>query len=111
MLEAGKLRHQLQIEAPEVTQSEDGGQALRWEPQGVPVWGRIEPLRDSEKLIAAQIGERRTHRLTLRYVELPSTYRLVLVGTTRLFEPIGVRNLDERNRTIEVLAIENVRAD
>jgi SPP1 family predicted phage head-tail adaptor len=108
-MEAGKLRHRLVIEAPQVSQDTDGGQLITWEPQGKPIWGSIEPLRNSEQLIAAQVGARQTHRLTLRYVVLPTEYRLALEGTTRIFEPTGVRNIEERDRMLEVLAVENVR--
>lgn len=107
-MQAGKLRHVVYIEQPIVTEAEDGGQVVTYVPVSPrPVWARIEPVRMTETLLAAQVQPRETHRITLRYTTpFPPTYRLREKGTGRVFEPTSLKNRDERNREWEVLAIE-----
>lgn len=108
-MRAGQLRHRLIVERPVVTEAPDGSQVVTYAPAYEdPVWGRIEPLRMTEQLIAAQVDARMTHRITLRYLPLPPTYRLREQGTGRIFEPTGIKNMDERNRELQIMAIEQV---
>src|SRR5262245_46967012 len=105
-MRAGELRHPLRVEEPLVTQSADGAQVITWQTTVPLVWAQISPLRMTEKLIAAQQGGRETHHVVLRApLVLPETYRLVM-RSGRILEPTGVRNLDERGRTLDVMALE-----
>ena len=107
-MQAGKLRKRLHIQIPTVTQDTDGGQIVTFATVET-VWGEVKPLRMTEKLLAAQVAARETHLITLRYqTPLPPTYQLALKGTTRVFEPTGVVNVDERDRALQVTAIEKV---
>lgn len=107
-MQAGKLRQRLHVQVPRLVTDEDGGNQSAFTTTQT-VWGRVEPLRMSEQLIAQQTQARMTCRITLRYqAPFPPTYRLVMKGTTRAFEPAGVLNIDERNRELQLMAIETV---
>ena len=105
----GALRHRLTIEAPAAQDDSFGGRADPWAvPQRVArVWGRIEPLRGSEKLLGMQLSERVTHRITIRHrSDVASSQRLRL--GTRLFNIRAVIDVDERGRWLELLCEEGV---
>ena len=107
-MQAGTLRHRLTIQEPVLNTDADGGQHTDWQAVRT-VWGRVEPLRMAESIIAEQVTARASHRITLRYQAtlLPSV-RLVMEDTGRVFEVVSIRNIEERNRQIEVLALEKV---
>jgi SPP1 family predicted phage head-tail adaptor len=95
------------LQAVQLQTDPDGGAYPAWNDVAT-VWGRVEPLRISETLIAAQVAARVTHRITLRYRgDVQPDWQCVL-ETGQVYEVTGVRNLDTRNRTVELLAIEKV---
>jgi SPP1 family predicted phage head-tail adaptor len=106
-MQAGELRHRLTIRRPNVSTDADGGQHLD-HADVATVWGHVAPLRMAESIIAEQVAARASHKITLRYRAglLPSD-QLVL-ETGRVFEITSIRNRDERNRELEVLALEKV---
>jgi len=111
-MEAGTLRHRLEIQAATEVRDEQGGVRFDWLPLRVDgriqvVWGRVEPLRTRELLEAQKLEARISHRITLRYYpDFNWQWRLRLVNTLRVFNLLPARNIDERNRTLEVLAME-----
>ena len=105
-LRAGEMRHPIVIEVPTVTQAADGGQQSTW---GLihQCWAKIVPTREQERLIAAQVGSRETHRVTLRWFgPLPPTCRIVRLEDGRILEPTSVRDVDERHEYYEIMALE-----
>ena len=75
------------------------------------VWGNVSPQSTSEALEAGKQQSSTTHRIELR--AHPSDPNLInpqrqlrIKGTTRVFDVVGVTNVDERNRTLLVEAIE-----
>ena len=104
-MQAGKLRHRLQIQAPRQVVAEDGGVSDEWQ-NVVEVWGEVSPLTMREKERAAAIDARLTHRVTVRGRALPPTYRLKF--GTRVLQPSSVLDLDERGIQLDILAIEVV---
>jgi SPP1 family predicted phage head-tail adaptor len=105
-LSAGALRNPIEIQAPVVTQDRDGGQRITWAMihRG---WARVAPTREAERLIAAQVGSRETHRITLRWFgPLPPTYRILRLEDGRVLEPISVRDIEERHEYYEITALE-----
>lgn len=106
-MQAGHLRHRLTIQTPVVNTDADGGQHVDWLVEAT-VWGRVEPLKMSESVIAAQVAARASHRITLRYRGDLAPTAMLVMETGKVFEVTSIRNLDERNRTLEVLALEKV---
>jgi SPP1 family predicted phage head-tail adaptor len=107
-MQAGRLRYRLEVQRPVESRDDQGGVVQSWSTVHT-VWGDLEPLRAKELLEAAKIEARLSHRLTLRhYPGLAPTWRLRLAGTTRVFQPYQVRDVHERRRLTEVLAMEIV---
>lgn len=105
-LSAGRMRHPIEIQEPVVTQAADGGQEIAWSMvhQG---WARITPTREAERLIAAQVGSRETHRVVVRWFgPLPPTYRIIRLEDGRILEPVSVRDIEERHEYYEIMALE-----
>src|SRR5262245_4337755 len=105
-LSAGLMRHPIEIQAPSVSQADDGGQRLAWTTV-VKCWAQITPTRESERIIAAQVGSRETHRVCLRWHgPLPPTYRIVRLEDGRVLDPVSVRDVDERHEHYEIVCLE-----
>lgn len=105
-MQAGKLRHRLDIETATEARDDIGGVRFDWR-RLTTVWGQVEPLRARELFEAAKIEGRLSHRITLRhYPDFSQQWRLRLRGTARIFQVHSLRNIEERDRTIEILAME-----
>lgn len=107
-MQAGKLRHRVQLQAPIETRDDLGGVQSVWMTMD-ELWCNIEPLRGKEVFEAQSIEARLSHKITLRAIEpIDPRWRLVWVAMARAFQIHSVRDLGERHRTVEVLAMEIV---
>lgn len=112
-MRAGMLRHRLTVQAPDVQERLDGSQEVTFSDvivKGRPltIYGRVEPLRMDEFVIAGQDTSRTYVRLTVRYFAgLLPTMQFVM-ETGRVFEITGLLNNDERNRQYQILATEKL---
>lgn len=103
-MQAGKLRHRIDIQSAAESRDAHGAITRTWTTVATR-WGSIEPIRMREIFQGQQIEPRLSHAITLRYYDgLDSSYRLQYAS--RIFNIHSVRNLDERDRTHEVLAME-----
>lgn len=103
-MQAGNLRHRITIQTATETKDAHGGVVRAWANTATR-WGSIEPLRMREMFEGQQIEPRLSHRIILRhYPGLTSAHRLT--HASRTFHIHSVRNFDERDRTHEVLAME-----
>jgi len=69
------------------------------------LWAQISPLRGNEAASARQINATVTHRIITRYLAGVKARDRFIWGD-RTFEIISVRNIDERNRMLEIDAEE-----
>jgi SPP1 family predicted phage head-tail adaptor len=107
-VQSGKLRHRLEIQIPTEVRDDIGGTRYDWLPL-TTVWGSVEPLKARELFEAAKIEARLSHRITTRfYPSFSQQWRLRLVNTTRIFNVHSARNVEERQRMLEILALEIV---
>lgn len=107
-MRAGALRSLVTIQKETRVADAAGGYSTTWGTFAADVWAGIEPLSARERLRASQLEQAVTHRITLRYsddVKALSAAHRVKFGT-RLFNIAGIVNLDERNRELQVLAVE-----
>lgn len=108
---AGRLTNRITLEAPR--QPDEGrdqyGQPAEAWATVADVWANVEPLSGRELWHAQQVQPDVTHRITLRYtsaLKIDPGWRAVMNG--RVFSFLSVLNIEERNRTIQVMAIERV---
>lgn len=99
-MRAGTLRHIVSIQARATTQeSTYGSQDVDWSDvySNVPV--AITPLSGREREIALAIYPDSQFEIDMRYLPGITAALRVLYGT-RIFEILGINNVDERNREL-----------
>jgi SPP1 family predicted phage head-tail adaptor len=111
-MQAGPLRHRVQIQARSATRGTHGGTVETWTPQATR-WAAVEPLQGRDLLAAAQIDPRLTHRVAMRYYAGLTPTRGEtgghrIVWGERVFTIMQARNIQERDRMTEALCIEEV---
>ena len=108
-MQAGRLRHSVIVQSPGGTRDAVGDVIDSWTSVAM-VWASVEPLSGREALIAAQLHASTTHKIVIRYQSalsaLTASWR-ILWGT-RAFDITERRNLDERNRTLELICVEGL---
>lgn len=103
-MQAGKLRHRLQLLAPVVSLDAAGGSRTSYT-EGPIVFGRIEPLSGQERWVAQQVRADVSHRITLRYRGvIEHGYRIKWQG--RVFDLGPAVDEDERHFSLVFDAIE-----
>ena len=103
-MQAGKLRHVIKIQAPETGRNAVGETVTQWVDFAV-VPASIEPISSTEQFTAQQFLPEITHKIRIRYMPgISHKYRILYNG--RVFEIAPPRNIDERNRELEILARE-----
>ena len=104
-MQAGKLRHRVEVQTNTVTRDTLGQPVASWAVTAT-VRAAINPLRGNELMIARQVTPQVTHEIILRHRSLTAAQRLVEAGGTRTFEILSVTNLNERNHELRVLCVE-----
>lgn len=90
------MPHWVTLQKRTVTQDAQGGQVETWlNVEGL--YARIRPLNGDERLSAAQISSRMTHKVTLRYVAGLNAHDYRLDYDGRKFGIVAAVNVDERN--------------
>ncbi len=104
-MNAGRLRHRIDVQQRVATQADTGELAYEWQ-SVANVWGAVEPLRGRESVYAGEqiLGEMDT-RITVRYspatAQITAGHRLVHQGT--LFNVVSVAHVRLEQREIEIL--------
>lgn len=88
------------IEARSAGQDSVGGQSLSWS-RVIETWASIEPLSGRQLFAAQAVQNETTHRVVLRYIAGIAPPMRVNFGG-RLFDILAVRNVEERNRSLEL---------
>lgn len=104
---AGRLRHRITLEAPEMTIGAGGEYSQSWE-EVATVWAAILPSASGgEDVFGEQLESSVSHRITLRYREGITASMRVVFGE-RLFNIRKVICPEERRETLILLAEEHV---
>ncbi|KKL69242.1 hypothetical protein LCGC14_2116930 [marine sediment metagenome] len=105
MVEAGKLRHKIDIQKFTTAKDSYGEDIKTWASYH-KTYSKIEPLRGKEYFDTQQIVPEVDNKITIRYKSgIAPTMRIV--WGSRTYEIRSVTNLDERNIMLEFLAVEN----
>jgi SPP1 family predicted phage head-tail adaptor len=109
-MRAGTLRHSIVLQSPTGTLDSFGERNTTWNDVAT-VRASINPITTREQFLAQQAQSSVTHKVTVRYGSeistIDSSWR-VLFGS-RVFVIQGIRNIDERNKTIELLCEEGLK--
>lgn len=107
-MKAGSLRHVIDIQQRTLTADAYGGREREWdedEPFAKEIYASVEPLSGSEQWRADQVQASVTHKVTIRYLAGVTSKMRIKFGE-RYLKIASVKNLDERNRTLEVMCTE-----
>jgi len=107
-MNAGKLRHRIDIERNTTAASATSGAAAVWAALYTGLWAAIWPLKGAEAVVSLQTQATVTHRMRIRFHAgiLPSMR--VRLGN-RYFAIIAPAiDIDERHREMELLCQEVV---
>lgn len=105
-MNAGRLRHRIEVQEPTETMSDDGDPVVSWSTIGT-VWGQVEPVRGREATYAGDqtLAEMDT-RITLRYGPVSrlvtAKHRLAHQGTA--FNIVSVAHVDLAQERVEIMA-------
>lgn len=104
-LQAGRLRHRIDIVAPTNKQDSAGGISLDDNIVYANVWAAIEAVTTKDNLAVGEFVSQTTHKITIRY--FPGiTARMQVWFRGRQFQIVGVLNPDERTKMLVILALE-----
>ena len=105
-MRAGTLRHRITIQEQTDTADGMGGFSTTWTDlfdMRVAIW----PLSAKERLEAMKLGVEVTHKIRGRY-RSGITPKNRIKFDTRIFNITSMINPDERNRTLDMLATEEI---
>ncbi|PUA17267.1 phage head closure protein [Glaciimonas sp. PCH181] len=110
-MRAGDLLHRITLQQRSTAADSLGQQATTWSDL-FTIWAYIESLTARELLAAQAVQSEVNHRITVRYraefANPISVAAMRAIYKGRYFNISGALNLDERNRTIELLASEGL---
>ncbi len=110
-MRAGTLRREISVQQRATQKDSFGQQLISWV-EIKKVYAAIEPMTGSERVAAMSLSTDISHRVTVRFdaifddPRIAATYRLVY--GTRVFNVQAPLNVDEENRTIELLCSEGM---
>jgi SPP1 family predicted phage head-tail adaptor len=104
-LQAGRLRHRIDIVAPTNAQDSTGGTSITDNTVYANVWAAIEAVTTKDNLAVASFVSQTTHKITVRYLPgVTSAMQIWFKG--RQFQIVGVLNPDVRTKMLVILALE-----
>ncbi len=105
-MRAGRLRHQLSLQSPTFTNTSVATMVTSWG-TAATIWGSIEPLRGREFYDAALINSDVKAKIIIRYTsDIAPNYKIIFGARTFLIE--SVINIEERNKEMQLMVIEEV---
>lgn len=104
-MQAGQLRHSITIQKRTSTVSH-GEQSTTWT-DFVRAFASVQPLTGREALVSRQETADVSHKVIMRY-QAGITPAMRVSYNGRFFDVQAVLNIDERNRELHLLCIENV---
>lgn len=103
-MNAGKLRHYIDLQSPTVSVGTMGGTSIAFAHNSY-AWARVEPQAGGEATTAGMTEARNTVLVTMRYhATVRPTWRIVLGSKT--YEVNSIVNVDERNREMRLSCTE-----
>lgn len=110
-MQAANLRKRITLQQRSSSQDDYGQQLTSWTTL-FTAWASIEPVSGAQLDRARSIYNETSHKVTLRWrpqlndVRKVGSYRIMYAD--RIFDVGASLNLDERNRTVELLCSEGI---
>ncbi len=109
-MQAGKLRHRVDIQSRAATQDSLGEQVHTWTAVATSVPARVEQLSGKELFAAQQINPQISHAIAMRYYSgLDPKNRILWEG--RYLDILYIANPDARREQHQLLCLERLDSD
>lgn len=105
-MQIGKRQKRLAIQTKQTVRDDMGGFSHTWVTDKT-VWASIVPASGKELLSGEQVHAEVTHKITIRFYSGLTTKNRLLYGS-RVFDINFIKNIDERDRYMEMLCKEVV---
>ncbi len=110
-MDIGRMRQRIRIEQPTPqTRNDSGGLASDVWATFKTCWAQVEPLTGIESLTAERIDADVTHRVRCRYKDVsgitPDMRVKMINESNRILDIESIRNLFERDETVEIMCRE-----
>lgn len=108
MMEAGKLRHRIHfVDVPVESVRNDFGEEVSTETIIHECWAAVEPLAGREYFTANQTAAEISHKVTCRFTDKVKSDHTIIFGTRR-FDVTSIVDVEERHKTLEIMAKERL---
>lgn len=109
-MNAGRLRHTIQIQAKSISRDSGGGAVETWSTiTNGERPAEVVPIGSREAFVEQQLQESVTHKIRTRYLSGVTTKHRVLFGT-RVFDIQSVINWGERDIELALMCVERKAA-
>lgn len=105
-MQAGQLRHKLDIETELNIQDTYGQPTQEWVVFLPGLWAAIEPLTGREYYAAQQVNAEISHRIKIRYKSGITPNMRVKFGVARYFNIVSVIDIKEAHRELHLMCTE-----
>ena len=105
-MQAGQLKHKLDIETELNSQDAYGQTAQQWVAFLRGLWAEIEPISGREYFSSQQVNAEISHRIKIRYRAGIKPNMRVKFGAARVFNIVSVIDLKEAHREIHLMCTE-----
>jgi len=105
-MRAGPLRHKITIQSATETSDGMGGFTEVWSDH-TTAWGQVIPVKGLEALEHRKLEHENVHRIWIRY-QGGITAKMRISWGDRIMRIIGIRNPEERNSMLEIMAEEDM---
>lgn len=102
MIQAGKLRHRIDIQEQSITRDSVGGEVISWSNVSTAIPAMVEPLSMNEVFRAQQSQSQITMRVKIRY-QSGIDPKMRLVYNSENYDIESIINPDFRNRELVLL--------
>ena len=101
-----ELRNRLVFESESLSDDGQGGTTPSWSATAT-VWGKLEPLSANQINFAASLGQRVSHRVCVREGAVTGLSTAMRISfESRIFHVQSFRDIGERDRFVEIMAME-----
>lgn len=104
-LNAGKMRHRIELVNPGTAYDSTGGISLATTSPIATVWARLEAITGKDALAAAQFNSEATYKVTIRY-RCDVTAKMQVWFHGKQWQVLSVLNPNETNKTLILLCVE-----
>lgn len=111
-MNAGKLRHRVEVDEPVTSQNDTGEEVVTFTPWASKIWAEVHPLTGRERLqsngIIASFDTRIEIRWSPENARIDAKWRILFSGV--IYNIVSAEDIDFAHRRIEIMATSGLNA-